>query len=149
MSDLEVIPLLQLAVGPVILISGVGLLLLSITNRYGRVIDRARVLGEVLRRAAAPSPQLLKQLQILMRRATLLRVSITCGAIAVLCASVLVIGVFLLSVLQCHLAGFVVLMFSACMLSLILSLSVFLIDINVSLAALRLDFRDATGDEAN
>ncbi len=37
MPNLDVLPLLQLAVGPVILISGVGLLLLSITNRYGRV----------------------------------------------------------------------------------------------------------------
>ena len=148
MFDLEVIPLLQLAVGPVILISGVGLLLLSITNRYGRVIDRARVLGDGLRRTEAPSPHLLQQLEILMRRARLLRTSITCGVIAVLCASVLIIGLFLLSLLRCDLAGFVVLMFSACMLSLILSLTLFLIDINASLAALHLDFHDATGDKA-
>jgi hypothetical protein len=30
------------AIGPVILISGVGLLLLTMTNRLGRAIDRAR-----------------------------------------------------------------------------------------------------------
>jgi hypothetical protein len=35
---------LQTAIGPVILISGVGLLLFSMTNRSGRVIDRARLL---------------------------------------------------------------------------------------------------------
>ena len=40
----ELIPILQIAVGPVILISGVGLLLLSMTNRLGRAIDRARIL---------------------------------------------------------------------------------------------------------
>jgi hypothetical protein len=34
------IPVLQVAIGPVILISGVGLLLLTLTNRYGRTIDR-------------------------------------------------------------------------------------------------------------
>jgi hypothetical protein len=38
----ELIPVLQVAIGPVILISGVGLLLLTLTNRYGRTIDRSR-----------------------------------------------------------------------------------------------------------
>ena len=35
----ELIPVLQVAIGPVILISGVGLLLLTLTNRFGRIID--------------------------------------------------------------------------------------------------------------
>jgi len=38
----QIIPELRDAVGPVILISGVGLLLLTFTNRLGRAIDRAR-----------------------------------------------------------------------------------------------------------
>ena len=33
----ELVPILQLAIGPVILISGVGMLLLTFTNRFGRV----------------------------------------------------------------------------------------------------------------
>jgi hypothetical protein len=44
----DVIPLLQIAIGPVILISGVGLLLLSMTNRFGRIIDRSRILAQEL-----------------------------------------------------------------------------------------------------
>ena len=36
------IPILQVAIGPVILVSGVGLLLLSMTNRLGRIVDRRR-----------------------------------------------------------------------------------------------------------
>ena len=47
----EVVPVLQISIGPVILISGVGLLLLSLTNRYGRVIDRSRFLGDGLRKS--------------------------------------------------------------------------------------------------
>ena len=38
----DIVPVLQIAIGPVILISGVGLLLLTMTNRLGRAIDRAR-----------------------------------------------------------------------------------------------------------
>ena len=39
-----VVQILTASIAPVIVISGVGLLLLSITNRYGRAIDRARLL---------------------------------------------------------------------------------------------------------
>src|SRR5688572_19515401 len=45
----EIVPVLQVAIGPVILISGVGLLLLTMTNRLGRAIDRARSLVRELR----------------------------------------------------------------------------------------------------
>ena len=38
----QIIPELRDAIGPVILISGVGRLLLTMTNRLGRAIDRAR-----------------------------------------------------------------------------------------------------------
>lgn len=139
----EVLPILQLAIGPVILISGVGLLLLSITNRYGRVIDRVRAIGDGLRSAVQPRPHVFKQLEILMRRAKLLRLAITFGVNAVLFASLLIIGLFLTSLLRLEFAIFVIAMFSACILSLIVSLIYFLIDINTSLAALRLDYQDA------
>jgi hypothetical protein len=42
MSLTDLIPTLQLAIGPAILISGVGLISLSMTNRFGRAIDRSR-----------------------------------------------------------------------------------------------------------
>ena len=35
----ELIPVLQVAIGPVILISGISLLLLTLTNRFARTID--------------------------------------------------------------------------------------------------------------
>jgi hypothetical protein len=38
----QIIPELRDAIGPVILISSVGLLLLTMTNRLGRAIDCAR-----------------------------------------------------------------------------------------------------------
>ena len=47
----KIIPMLQVAIGPVILISGIGLLLLTMTNRLGRAIDRARLLKAVTKSA--------------------------------------------------------------------------------------------------
>lgn len=135
----EIIKVLQVAVSPVILISGVGLLLLSITNRYGRVIDRSRFLGDEVRKSGQSCGHVWEQVQILLKRARLLRASIIFGVTAVLCAAVLIIGLFLGSVLDVAPAVFVVILFSCCMLSLIGSLVFFLRDINLSLAALDLD----------
>ncbi len=138
----EVVPVLQISVGPVILISGVGLLLLSLTNRYGRVIDRSRFLGDGLRKSTTRDGHVWEQIRILRRRAKLLRTSITYGVTSVLCAAVLVIGIFVGSLIHFAPTAFVVVMFSACMASLIASLVCFLRDINLSLAALDLDMED-------
>ncbi len=77
----SLIPTLQLAIGPVILISGVGLLLLCMTNRIARVIDRARIVAAQC--GLAGGDELLNcraKLGILSRRARILRTSIAMAA---------------------------------------------------------------------
>lgn len=135
----KVVSILSISVGPVILISGVGLLLLSLTNRYGRVIDRARFLAEGLRKAGIDSSHLKEQIQILRSRAKLLRASITFAAVSVLCTAVLIIGIFIGSIINLSPSIFIVIMFCSCMLSLIGSLACFIKDVNRSLSALDLD----------
>src|SRR5512147_1551453 len=96
----QLIPVLQMAIGPVILISGVGLLLLTLTNRYGRTIDRARQLVRELRELAGAERERLEgQIEILYRRARLIRLSITLAAVSMLLASVLIIVLFLTALL--------------------------------------------------
>jgi hypothetical protein len=136
----ELLTILQMAIGPVILISGVGLLLLSMTNRFGRVIDRSRQLADVLR--DAPQQQdsrVLAQLQILGRRAGLLRFAISLATLSVLQAAILVICLFITALLRLDVVMLIATVFIFCMLSLIISLILFLQDINLSLAALKLD----------
>ena len=66
----DVIPQLRDAIGPVILISGVGLLLLSFTNRLGRAIDRARLLdAELPKRDESERGPVRAQISIIYRRA--------------------------------------------------------------------------------
>jgi hypothetical protein len=140
MSITELIPTLQLAIGPVILISGVGLILLSMTNRFGRVIDRSRILTEDLRRAPrAVRPKVLAQLRILASRARIIRVEIALAAMSVLLAAILVISLFLGALLQIGMATLIVGLFILCMLSLIVSLGMFMSDIGLSLKALWLE----------
>lgn len=139
----QLVPILQLAIGPVILISGVGLLLLTLTNRFGRMVDRSRVLVREL--AAAPdgawAQNLRDQVVILSRRAEILRVSITLGAITVLMVGVMILVLFLGALLQLKVALLLILVFSVAVISLIGSMVAFIRDMNLALEAARLDLQ--------
>ncbi len=136
----ELIPVLQIAIGPVILISGVGLLLLTLTNRFARAVDRSRLLAREMRDAADPERQRLAgQVEILYRRARLIRLSITMAAVSVLLASVLIISLFISALMQLEVGLIISLLFIGGMLSLIVSLAAFIRDIHLSLVALKLE----------
>ena len=140
MSLIDLVPTLQLAIGPVILISGVGLILLSMTNRFGRVIDRSRKLNEDLRRAPrAVRPKILAQLKILSTRAKIVQAEIALAAVSVLLAAILIITLFLGALLGLGMAASIVILFVLCMLSLIISLLMFISDISLSLKAFWLE----------
>ena len=144
----ELIPVLQVAIGPVILISGVGLLLLTLTNRYGSTIDRSRQLARELRElAGADRARLEGQIEILYRRAHMIRLSILLAGVSVLLASVLVIVLFLTALWKLEVGLLISLLFIACMVSLSGSLVAFIRDINLSLGALKLElgYRKAEG----
>ena len=97
----QIIPELRDAIGPVILISGVGLLLLTMTNRLGRAIDRARQLkAELSKRSEAEREQLQEQVAIIYQRAKLIRMSITLAALSALLAAGLVVTLFVTALLQ-------------------------------------------------
>jgi hypothetical protein len=136
----ELIPVLQIAIGPVILISGVGLLLLSMTNRLGRVIDRARILHRELRMEAQVDRDSIRaQLQILHRRATLIRQAIILASVSALLAALLIISLFFAALLHLDAGWLILLLFIGCLAALIWSLIVSIRDINQSLLALKLE----------
>lgn len=142
----DIIPILQVAIGPVILVSGVGLLLLTMTNRFGRIIDRTRQLSKELRTATGDDhPRALAQLKILLVRAQLVRAALALASTSVLLAAVLIIVLFLAALFQVPSATPVVVLFVACMASLIFSLSFFIRDINLSLRALKLELEPVEG----
>jgi hypothetical protein len=140
----QLIPVLQVAIGPVIFISGVGRLILSMTNRLGRTIDRSRVLVE-LRRTSDDDQGVRIELQlgILWRRARLQRAAITLAGVAVLLDALLMILLFLGALVDLPVAFVVTLAFTASMTALIGSILYFLRDVNLSLRALahECDFR--------
>ena len=142
-SVAELIPVLQTAIGPVILISGVGLLLLTMTNRLGRVIDRARLLDA--RFVDLPLPQRERkaaQLLILWRRARILQLAITLSSTSALCAAILIVVIFLTALMQLENPWLISVLFIICIAFLIVSLVLFIHDINRSLVALKLELED-------
>jgi len=136
----ELIPILQMSIGPVILISGVGLILLSMTNRYGRVIDRSRQLAEAVRHAHdSDYERLSTELSILLSRARLLRLAISLASFSVLLAAVLIVSLFISGFFKFESAMLCAILFICCMCSLVGSLLCFLRDINLSLKALEVE----------
>jgi hypothetical protein len=142
MPTSSVVQILTASIAPVIVISGVGLLLLSITNRYGRSIDRARALMRELEQSEASSSRhsnLGEQLRHTYRRAHLLRASMIFGAVSVLFVSLMILSLFAEQVFGMH-RDFVALPFFAlCLVSLLISIYYTIRDITSSLAALELE----------
>ena len=140
----QIIPELRDAVGPVILISGVGLLLLTMTNRLGRAIDRARQLqNELAGQSGTERAATQAQVDIIYRRAKIIRLAILFSVGSALLAAVLMMTLFLGAWLHWEYAWGVCLIFTACLLSLCVSLVAFMVDINLSLQALQLELGQA------
>jgi hypothetical protein len=136
----KIVPILQLAIGPVIIISGVGLLLLSMTNRFGRIIDRSRILAESAENDSVNIKHHIKeQMIILMQRARLLRLAIAFISLSLLFDALLIIALFLFALINFEGTIIIISLFIGCMASLIVGLLYFIVDINSSLSALKLE----------
>lgn len=135
----QLIPILQLSIGPVILISGVGLLLLTLTNRFGRMVDRSRSLNHELTATGADVAGLKAQIEILHRRSAILRLSIIFGAVTVLLVAVLILVLFIAALFKFEVGWLIVTIFCAGLLCLIGSMLAFIREMNLSLEAIRLE----------
>jgi hypothetical protein len=110
------------------------------TNRLGRVIDRSRLLSRDLNGTSdADRTRILAELRILSSRANLARTGIALAVLSALLVSLLIISLFMGALLHISIAAFIVTLFILCMISLVSSLFLFLIDINLSLKALWLE----------
>lgn len=139
-SPAQLIVILSASIAPVIMISGVGLLLLSMTNRYSRVIDRARDLVKDIDVIQEPQrPQLLlEELQIIYRRARILRLAIILASFSILFVAVTVLSLFGEQVLGLPVDYFSVPCFGLSLIAFLGALYFFIRDVGVSLTALEL-----------
>ena len=137
------IPFLQACITPVALISGVGILVLTLTNRLGRIIDKVRSLRTELDSATVRREEEKKiQIKILYIRAKLIRNAIALITLSIICSS-LIIPVLAISILggfDVQVFGYV--FFSISILSFITAAIFFFSDIIVSLKAIKLEIKE-------
>ena len=97
----EVVALLQACVTPMVLISGVGILVLSLTNRLARTNDRIQDILRSLGRAGEPyKVERLSELRILLRRNTYLRLSMVSITLSILCSSLIIFALLAAELLK-------------------------------------------------
>jgi hypothetical protein len=88
---MDISHLIQSALAPVFLLTGVGTTLNVLTGRLARAVDRARHLEELLTRHPADARQIHDDLRVLARRTRYIHGAITmCGCSAVLIALVVI-----------------------------------------------------------
>ena len=138
-SDVAVAHAIELAVAPVFLLTGIAAILAVMTNRLGRIIDRARVLEDRLDNTSPElHPALRTDLTTLSRRAKLISRAITlCTATALLVCTVIAV-LFLSAFLRFDASIPVALLFIAAMLAFFLGLLWFLREIYVATVNLRI-----------
>ena len=142
MDGIEVVDIahaIDLAVAPVFLLSGIGVLLGVLTNRLARIVDRARKVEESLRQAMPSAPDAARdQLRVAARRARFINVSITLGTIAALLVALVVAVLFASTFVPLNLAGPVAVLFVLAMGALVGALLSFLLEVRIAIAALRI-----------
>ncbi|ACF14854.1 conserved hypothetical protein [Chloroherpeton thalassium ATCC 35110] len=137
--------ILQSAVTPLVLISGVGLLLLSITNRYSHALDRTRNLNTELKNApsAKRKENLKKQLDSLYRRCKILKKSIGFVVLSILLSSLIIIIKILESLLFTALDMLNIALLISSMFCIVISSALLFIDVSLSLHALDVELEDS------
>lgn len=139
----ELVKNMQISVSPVILISGVGLLLLTMTNRLSRIIERSRKLAD-LRRTSSEKDRIRiqAQLDILWQQAKLNRLAIAFSSVSALLTAMLIVLLFVGALLGLEIGMFLAFLFGGSLLALIVSLVFFLRDINLVLRAVEYEVNE-------
>jgi hypothetical protein len=136
----NVAKLIQLALGPVFLLSGVGITLSMLTQRLARIVDRARNLEDLRERTSeeARLKRIDKDLRAIWRRTKYINGAIALSTISALLTT-LVVTILFASEFTPMAAGVIVaVIFSAAMICLSLAFLMFLIEVRIAINTLRI-----------
>jgi len=138
----NVVHVIQLAVAPVFLLSGVGVILTVLTGRLARIIDRARLLEDRLHERPKEShPEMEREMALLSHRARMINVALTLSTTCALLVCLVIALLFVGSSLRMDFDVAISVMFVTGMLALVGSLTIFLREIFLGTAQLRIGRR--------
>lgn len=142
MDHTQLISALQTVISPVVLISGVGMLVLCMTNRFTHATDRERQLAERRNQLEGAARQKAdEQIRTILRRLQTLLVAITLALGSVLLTALVIVTLFANYLLGMTFRGLIVVFFSLSLLSLVSALVLFIRDMSLSLRALHEELR--------
>jgi hypothetical protein len=139
-STVNFIEFLKACITPVALISGVGLLLLTITNRLGRTIDRVRSLvAELDHEQTLRRDNKINEIKILHRRSEYLRMSIGAITVSIITSILIIPLLFFMTLWSMDLKIMGLSLFLVSVLSILVSSIYFFLDVVLSLKAIYLE----------
>jgi hypothetical protein len=136
-QSLDIAHLIQLAVAPVFLLSGVGVTLNVLTSRLARIIDRARAIEAELAAAHATPQVLHARLRLLARRSKYINAAIALATISAMLVTLTVMQLFANDLLPFNLSTAIAITFVGSMLLLTVALLLFFIEVRIATATLR------------
>lgn len=138
-AGMDIVHLIQSAVAPVFLLSGVGVTLGVLTNRLARIVDRARFLeqhhvqDEVAR---SESTSTADSLRVLARRAHYINIAIVLCTVSALLVSLVVMSLFTSAFIPLNLSAAIAILFVLAMICLTASFVAFLIETRIAMRSL-------------
>jgi len=134
------IKFLQASISPIVLISGVGLILLSLSNRLGRTTDRSREILKELRKNKQISRKKRKviQLNFLYKRSRILRLAIVSISFSILTSSLIIPIILIMQLMLINLKSIGVFLFLLSVLGIVSTAILLFIDVTLSLKALQI-----------
>ena len=147
-SIVTVAAVIQLAVAPVFLLTGIAGLLGVMANRLGRITDRARVLERrlALSRQAEVVEVLNQELGKLWRRIRLINRALSLGTLGALMVCVVIVTLFIGDVIAVDLSTTIVVMFVGTMLSVIGALLFFIREVYLATSTVRMGLDSLVDD---
>lgn len=131
---------LQGCITPVAMISGVGLLLLTITNRMARTIDRTRqLIAELDKPDVKRADEKKNEIKIFLKRSKLLRNSIAWIMVGMISSCLIIPLVFIMSFTKLDLRAFGYGLFLISTASMLICFVYFFRDVLQSLLAIKLE----------
>lgn len=126
----QITHVITLAIAPVFLLTAVGTIIGVLVNRLARIVDRIRVLEELLHESALDGLRPARaELDNLRRRLRLIYLAVTCAVFCALFVGLLIIVAFVDAFMSVNLAKLVGILFVMAMMAFISCLVVFLREI--------------------
>ena len=132
--------LIQLALGPVFLLSGVGITLSMLTTRLSRIVDRARTLEDQRERTTDEErlKRIDRDLRVIWRRTRYINSAIGLSTISALLVTLVVTLLFASEFVPLGVGGAIAMMFVASMACLSSAFLMFLLEVRIAISALRI-----------